>query len=259
MNRIGELFSDKKKNILSIYFTAGFPSLNDTVRIIQLLEKSGVDMIEIGIPFSDPLADGPVIQSSSAKALQNGMNLHVLMSQLKEIRNTVKIPLVLMGYLNPVLQYGIEQFCKDAEVSGIDGLIIPDLPLDIYENKYHELFNRHNLNNILLVTPRTDEARIKKIDSLSEGFIYAVSSSSTTGNLKSGLLQLENYFQRLNKMNLKNPLMIGFGISNHKQFLHACQFASGAIIGSAFIKHLEQHTDLEKSIPQFISAILNDR
>lgn len=263
MNRIEELFQNKKQNILSVYFTAGFPGVNDTLPVIQLLEKSGADMIEIGIPFSDPLADGPVIQSSSTRALQNGMNLHLLMKQLKNIRDSIKIPLVLMGYLNPVLQNGIESFFKDVEQCGIDGLIIPDLPLlkDLQGFKNLEgltdLFKKSNLKNILLVTPRTDEARIKKIDSLSGGFIYAVSSSSTTGNQQSGLLQQEDYFRRLQKMNLKNPLLIGFGISGREQFQHACKFASGAIIGSAFIRHIEQNTDLEKSIPQFISSIIN--
>lgn len=257
MDRIGKLFQEKQENILSVYFTAGFPDVNDTLPVIQLLEKSGVDMVEIGIPFSDPLADGPVIQSSSTRALQNGMNLHLLMEQLKNIRDSIKIPLVLMGYLNPILQYGIEKFCEDAAQCGIDGLIIPDLPIEIYEKEYHKLFRQHHLKNILLITPRTDEARIKKIDSLSEGFIYAVSSSSTTGNLVSDLLQRENYFQRLQQMKLKNQLMIGFGISNREQFLHACKFASGAIIGSAFLRHIEQHADLKKSIPQFISSIIN--
>lgn len=262
MDRIGKLFQEKQENILSVYFTAGFPDVNDTLPVIQLLEKSGVDMVEIGIPFSDPLADGPVIQSSSTRALQNGMNLHLLMEQLKNIRDSIKIPLVLMGYLNPVLQYGIEKFCEDAAQCGIDGLIIPDLPLlkDLQGFKNLEgltdLFKKSNLKNILLVTPGTEEARIKKIDSLSEGFIYAVSSSSTTGNVKPDLLQQENYFQRLEKMDLKNPLMIGFGISNREQFLHACKFASGAIIGSAFLRHIEQHADLKKSIPQFISSII---
>jgi len=257
-NRIDELFKIKKQKILSVYFTAGFPKLNDTVTIIQSLQDSGCDMVEIGMPFSDPLADGPVIQHSSTVALNNGMNIKTLLTHLKDIRQSVHIPLILMGYLNPVIQYGVEKFCKEASAIGIDGLIIPDMPPDVYTEQYQPLFEKYNLHHILLITPRTNDERIKEIEKTSNGFIYAVAASSTTGSAASDKTAQQAYFKRLQKMNLKLPVMIGFGISNREQFESVCSYANGGIMGSAFIKHLEQHSDLKKDIPLFIQSIKHD-
>jgi len=238
MNRINKKLQEDKK-LLSIYFTAGFPHIDDTVTIIQNLEKSGVDMIEIGLPFSDPLADGPTIQDSSKKALQNGMTSELLFEQLKDIRNTVSIPLIIMGYFNPILQYGVEAFCKKCKTIGIDGLIIPDLPVDIYHSEYKSTFENYGLKNIFLITPQTLDERIHYIDSVSDGFIYMVSSASTTG-AKSGFGNVQtDYFERISTMNLKNPQIVGFGISNKDTFNQATKFAKGAIIGSAFIINLK--------------------
>jgi tryptophan synthase alpha chain len=256
MNRINILFETKKENIFSVYFTAGFPKLNDTVEIIQLLEKNGVDLIEIGIPFSDPTADGPTIQRSSEIALQNGMNLELLFDQLKTIRKSVKIPLVLMGYFNPVYQYGVERFCGKCAEIGIDGAILPDLPLSEFENEYKDIFAKHNLHNILLITPQTSENRIKQIDAACSGFIYMVSSSSTTGAGKKVEDFQQSYFERIQNMGLKNPRLIGFGISDNATFTNACKYASGAIIGSAFIKSLQSDLKLEGSISRFVRDIL---
>ena len=238
-NRIQKKLGEDKK-LLSIYFSAGYPNLNDTVSIIQDLEKNGVDMIEIGLPFSDPLADGPTIQKSSTIALKNGMGTDLLFNQLKEIRKTVSIPLIIMGYFNPVLQYGVENFCKKCQEIGIDGLILPDLPLDVYREEYDTIFKKYNLINIFLITPQTSDARIRQIDDASDGFIYMVSSASTTG-AKQGLgEEQEAYFERIAGMNLKNPQIVGFGISNARTFEQATRTAKGAIIGSAFIKILSQ-------------------
>lgn len=257
MNRINKLFQDKKKDILSVYFTAGFPALNDTLTIIQELEKNGVDMIEIGMPFSDPLADGPTIQRSSEIALENGMTIKLLFQQLQNFRNkTSEIPLILMGYLNPVLQYGVEQFCKDASSLGISGLIIPDLPLQEYLDEYKTIFEKYDLKNIFLITPQTSENRIRLIDKHSDGFIYMVSSASTTGAKNEIGEEQENYFKRINGMKLKNPTIIGFGIHDHKTFSKACEFANGAIIGSAFIKAIDKSTDLKKDLAVFVTSIL---
>lgn len=256
MNRIEELFKTKKNQILSVYFTAGFPSLDSTVDTISYLQENGVDMIEIGIPFSDPLADGPVIQESSTVALANGMNLETLFKQLKGIREQIHIPLVLMGYLNPVMQFGIEKFCAAAQEVGIDGLILPDLPPEIYVQSYKQLFTQHGLKNILLVTPSTSDARIKELDALSEGFLYAVSSSATTGNKETDQTKQTSYFERLNGLNLKNPLMIGFGISSSAQFKNACKYASGAIVGSAFIRKVSDSSNLKESVKEFAEALL---
>lgn len=238
-NRIQKKLGEDKK-LLSIYFSAGYPKLNDTVSIIQDLEKNGVDMIEIGLPFSDPLADGPTIQKSSTIALKNGMGTDLLFNQLKEIRKTVSIPLIIMGYFNPVFQYGVENFCKKCQEIGIDGLILPDLPLDVYREEYDTIFKKYNLINIFLITPQTSDARIRQIDDASDGFIYMVSSASTTG-AKQGLgEEQEAYFERIAGMNLKNPQIVGFGISNARTFEQATRTAKGAIIGSAFIKILSQ-------------------
>lgn len=255
-NRINQLFERKKQNILSVYFTAGHPNLNDTVEIIQQLEKNGVDLIEIGMPFSDPTADGPTIQRSSETALKNGMSLKLLFEQLKDIRQTVKIPLILMGYINPVYQFGVEKFCEKCAETGIDGLILPDLPLDEYEAFYKPVFEKYNLHNILLITPQTTESRIRQIDTASSGFIYMVSSSSTTGSGKKVEDFQREYFERIQSMNLKNPRIIGFGISDRATFENACKYASGAIIGSAFVKAIDSETKIQETIFQFVKQIL---
>ncbi len=256
MNRIDTLFNQKKNNILSVYFTAGFPKLNDTKTIIEELEKSGADLIEIGIPFSDPLADGVVIQQSSQKALENGMSLRLLFEQLNDIRKTVRMPLILMGYLNIVLQYGVENFCRKCNEIGIDGVILPDLPLKEYQENYQQIFKDFNLHLHFLVTPQTAEARIREIDNCSTGFIYMVSSASTTGAKTSIDAEQEKYFSRMKAMQLTHPLVIGFGISNRETFQKACNFANGAIIGSAFVKAIEKSSDLKNTINQFITNIL---
>ncbi len=256
MNAINKLFQDKKKDILSVYFTAGFPTLNDTNTIISELEKNGVDMIEIGMPFSDPLADGPTIQRSSEIALENGMTIKLLFQQLQNFRNvTSEIPLILMGYLNPVLQYGVEKFCKDASSLGISGLIIPDLPMQEYLDEYKSIFEKYNLKNIFLITPQTSEERIRLIDENSDGFIYMVSSASTTGKKNKIDDEQEKYFMRIANMKLKNPTIIGFGIHNHQTFSKACEYANGAIIGSAFIKAIDKSEDLKKDIGVFVNGI----
>ncbi len=252
MNRINQKLQEDKK-IFSIYFTAGYPNVNDTAKIIQDLEKNGVDMIEIGLPFSDPLADGPTIQASSTKALRDGMTTEILFNQLKDIRKSVQIPLVIMGYFNPMLQYGIEAFCAKCAEVGVDGLIIPDLPVDVYADQYKTTFDKYGLKNIFLITPQTSEQRIRFIDSVSDGFIYMVSSASVTGSQSGFGNEQEEYFQRIGAMNLKNPQIVGFGISNKETFQQATKFAKGAIIGSAFIKHLTD-TGTEK-ISEFVSAI----
>jgi tryptophan synthase alpha chain len=258
MNRIDQLFQQKKNNILSIYFTAGHPEKNSVPEILIQLENSGVNMVEIGMPFSDPLADGPVIQDSSTKALKNGMSINVLFEQLTDIRSKVKVPLLLMGYLNPVLRYGVEKFCIKCREKGIDGVILPDLPLDEYQQHYQPIFEKNDLRFIFLITPQTSDERIRMIDSISKGFIYMVSSSSTTG-VKTAIAnnQIE-YFKRIRSMHLKNPLVIGFGISNKETFANACQYANGAIIGSAFVRMLNENKDYLKSTANFIDKILND-
>ena len=252
MNRINQKLQETKK-ILSIYFSAGYPNLNDTVQIIQDLEKNGVDMIEIGLPFSDPLADGPTIQESSTQALHNGMTTQVLFDQLKDIRKTVSIPLIIMGYFNPMLQFGIENFCKQCAAIGIDGLIIPDLPVDVYADEYKAIFEKYDLKNIFLITPQTTVERIHFIDSVSDGFIYMVSSASVTGSQSGFGSAQEDYFKRIADMNLKNPQVIGFGINNKETFDQATQFAKGAIIGSAFIQDLTKNGT--SKIDAFVEAI----
>ena len=254
-NRINKLFREKDKNILSVYFTAGYPKLNDTVQVIQELVNNGVDLIEIGMPFSDPVADGPVIQYSSLISLQNGMSVHKLFDQLKDIRQTINVPLILMGYINPVLQYGVEAFCEKCNEIGIDGLIIPDLPLSVYEEEYKSIFEANNLHNIFLITPQTSDERLRLIDNASSGFIYMVSSNSTTG-AKEGLSDFQNaYFKRISMLKLKNPRLIGFGISNAETFQNACKYAQGAIIGSAFVKVLGKDLPLKGKVSQFVKKI----
>jgi len=254
MNRIKHKLSSEKK-LLSIYFTAGYPALGDTVKIIQDLEKNGVDMIEIGLPFSDPLADGPTIQESSTAALKNGMTTEILFEQLKDIRKTVSIPLIIMGYFNPMLQYGVEAFCKKCYELGIDGIIMPDLPLDVYQADYDATFKKYGLINVFLITPQTSDERIRKIDEASEGFIYMVSSASVTGS-KSGFgKEQENYFKRIAAMNLKNPQIVGFGIKDAETFQAATKNSKGAIIGSAFIKNLTSNGLLQTN--SFVKNILN--
>ncbi|WP_299112018.1 tryptophan synthase subunit alpha [uncultured Winogradskyella sp.] len=253
MNRINQKLQEDKK-LLSIYFTAGYPNINDTVTVIQNLEKSGVDMIEIGLPFSDPLADGPTIQASSTKALHNGMTSERLFEQLKDVRKTVSIPLIIMGYFNPMLQYGVEEFCKKCQEVGIDGLIIPDLPVDVYHDNYQSIFEKYGLINVFLITPQTSDERIRYIDSVSNGFIYMVSSASVTGS-QSGFGDVQtDYFERIANMNLDNPQVVGFGISNNETFTQATKHAKGAIIGSAFVKHLT-NTGVD-SIDEFVKNIL---
>jgi tryptophan synthase alpha chain len=255
MNRIEKLFSEKEKNICSIYFTAGFPRLNDTLEILRSLQKYGADMAEIGMPYSDPLADGLVIQQSSMAAIQNGMNIKLLFEQLKGARNSIQMPLILMGYLNPVMQYGIEKFCNDAHTLGIDGIILPDLPLHEYETEYKQVFEKYNLHLIFLITPETSEERIRKIDEVSGGFIYAVSSSSITGADKD-LAAQEGYFKRIMSMKLRNKIMVGFGIKDRKTFSEACANAAGAIIGTAYIKAVTDSVNIESDTQKFLNSIL---
>ena len=252
MNRINQKLQEDKK-LLSIYFTAGYPNLSDTVGIIQNLEKSGVEMIEIGLPFSDPLADGPTIQASSTQSLKNGMTTEVLFKQLRNIRETVSIPLIIMGYFNPMLQYGVEAFCKTCSDIGIDGLIIPDLPVDVYNEQYKATFEKHGLINVFLITPQTSVERINFIDSISKGFIYMVSSASVTGSQSGFGKEQTSYFKRISKMKLRNPQIIGFGISDNETFTQATTFAKGAIIGSAFIKHLSSNG--VNSVSKFVNKI----
>lgn len=259
-NRIDKLFREKDKGILSIYITAGYPELQDTLRLLEALQKSGADMVEIGIPFSDPLADGPVIQQSSQQALHNGMTLNLLFRQLEKVREAVSIPLVLMGYLNPVLHMGMERFLGKCRETGIDGVIIPDLPPDEYETKYLDMFRSHGIYHSLLITPNTDEQRIRKIAGISDGFLYLVAAASTTGARNSIGIQQESYFQRLKDLDLPLPGLIGFGISNRETFQTACKYARGAIIGSAFIKALgaEGPQTLEQRVEGFIGAVRGD-
>ncbi|MFA5243730.1 MAG: tryptophan synthase subunit alpha [Pedobacter sp.] len=254
MNRLNELFQNKKEPLLSLYFTAGYPELNSTVDVAEAVEKAGADFIEIGFPYSDPLADGPVIQHSSQVSLQNGMNLKVLFEQLKELRKRVNIPVLLMGYVNPVLQYGVKNFCESCASVGVDGIIVPDLPMYEYEELYKGDFISNNLSNIFLVTPQTSEERIRKIDELSNGFIYLLSSSSTTGKNLKVSEEAEAYFSRIRDMKLKNPTMIGFGISDQASFNKAAEYTRGAIVGSAFVKFLGTENAMQR-IPEFVRSI----
>ncbi|MDB5010984.1 MAG: tryptophan synthase subunit alpha [Mucilaginibacter sp.] len=254
MNRLNQLFTTKKDNLLSIYYTAGYPEINTTLALAEALEKAGVDFLEIGFPYSDPVADGPTIQHSSQQALDKGMTVNLLFEQLKDLRKRVTIPILLMGYVNPIVQFGVERFCKMAAEVGVDGVIVPDLPMYEYEKMYAGFFKDNNLSNIFLVTPQTSEERIRKIDELSNSFIYLLSSSSITGGNLNVSGSIEAYYQRIKAMQLKNPTVIGFGISDNKSFKKACEYASGAIVGSAFVKLLEKENYLEK-IPEFIKSI----
>lgn len=255
MNRINHLFNNNKKDLLSIYFCAGAPTLDGTADVIRTLEKHGVDMIEIGIPFSDPMADGLVIQSAATQALHNGMSLKLIFEQLRNIRRNVKIPLVLMGYLNPIMQFGFEFFCRKCAESGIDGVIIPDLPFIDYQKRYRIIAERHNIKVIMLITPETSEERVREIDKYTDGFIYMVSSAATTGAQQDFNEQKRAYFKRIEEMNLDNPLMVGFGISNKATFQAACEHAAGAIIGSRFVTLLEEEKDAEKAILRLKGAL----
>lgn len=255
MNRIKKLFNEKQNGILSVFFTAGFPELNSTKHIAKTLADAGVDMIEIGIPFSDPIADGPTIQQSNKTALDNGMSVKLLLEQVKEIRREISVPIILMGYLNPVLQYGFEKFCKEASANGVDGLILPDMPMDEYLSEYKDILESTDLLNTFLISPTTSEERIRKIDQETSGFIYAVSSSSTTGAKNGFTAEQETYFKNLQSLQLKNPFLIGFGISSNQTYSKANQYSSGAIIGSAFINLIRDSSDLKADVSQFIRSI----
>lgn len=255
MNRLRNLFQQKEKNILSVFCTAGFPELNSIVPILETLQNNGVDLVEIGMPFSDPTADGPVIQYSNTIAINNGMMLKVLFEQIKDIRSKIQIPLILMGYINPAIQYGFDNFLRDAHQCGIDGIIIPDLPMYEYETFYKEMFEQYGLQNIFLVTPQTTEERIRKIDDLTDAFIYIVSSNAITGGNSNIQQEQENYFQRVKNMQLKNPTLIGFGIKDKQTFDTACEYANGAIIGTAFINAIDKSKNIQQDIDHFIKKI----
>ena len=255
MNRIDELFAKKKKNVLNVYCTAGYPHLNSTVEVLTALQQNGADMIEIGMPYSDPLADGPVIQHSSMIALKNGMSITLLFEQLKSLRPAIQLPVILMGYMNPILQFGIEKFCAAAAAAGVDGVILPDLPIFEFQKTYQQLFEKHQLKFIFLVTPETGDERIRKIDSLSSGFLYAVSSSSTTGSNKV-ISDQPVYFKKLQDMHLRNPILVGFGIKDRPTFQSACTYTNGAIIGTAYIKALENTGDIALSTKEFLNTII---
>src|SRR5688572_18927900 len=254
MSRIEDLFEKKKKRVLNVYCTAGYPRLDSTMKIIKALQDHGADMIELGMPYSDPLADGPVIQASSSIALANGMTIKKLFEQLKDCRKTIHVPLVLMGYMNPVLQYGFEKFCADAAAVGIDGLILPDLPEHEFETEYGAIIKNHGLDFVFLVTPETSEERIKKLDKLSTGFLYAVSSSSTTGSDKN-MTDVKSYLQKLKSLNLRNKVLVGFGIKDKTTFEAACDNANGAIIGTAYIKALAGTGNVTDITRKFLETI----
>lgn len=256
LNRLTKLFENKRENLLTVYFTAGYPKLDDTETIICSLAESGANIIEIGIPYSDPLADGPVIQESGMAAIDNGMTLQVLFNQLTDIRTKTQVPLILMGYFNQLLQYGVDKFLDDCVKTGIDGLIIPDLPLLEYEQFYKDKLTDRNISISFLITPQTEESRIHKVDALSTGFIYVVSDSSITG-MKTGISSQQiSYFERIKSLQLSTPQLIGFGISDRESYLTASKYANGAIIGSAFIKHLKDKNEVDKATADFINLIL---
>ena len=255
MNRITNLFNTKKSGILSVYFTAGYPQLNDTVSILKEVQSKNIDLVEIGIPFSDPMADGPVIQEAANQALRNGMSLKKLFGQLKDVRTEIQIPLIFMGYLNPVMQYGFENFCRDCAVVGIDGMIIPDLPFADYMTEYKLIAEKYNLKMIMLITPETSEERIRLIDANTDGFIYMVSSAATTGAQESFDEKKQAYFNRINNMGLKNPRLIGFGISNKATLDAAMENASGAIVGSKFVQLLHESANLSAAVDKLLEVL----
>jgi len=260
MNRLDKLFSEKNTGLLNVYCTAGYPLLESTPQVLKALQQYGADIIELGIPYSDPIADGPVIQQSNMQALQNGMNIQLLFEQLKDARTTLHTPLILMGYMNPILQFGMEKFCAAAAQVGVDGVILPDLPMHEYETQYQQYFKQHDIKFIFLVTPETSIERIKKIDQLSSGFVYAVSSSSTTGYVNNHTDSTTNtnqeaYFKKLKQLNLNNPIMVGFGIHNKESFQAACKYTNGAIIGSAYIHAIQFSKDLAATSKDFINSI----
>jgi len=256
-HRLKQLFEQTSSPILSVYFTAGYPHLNDTLPIIKSLAQSGADLIEVGMPYSDPIADGPTIQQSNHQALQNGMTLKVLFDQLASLRSETEVPVLLMGYINPIIQFGVEHFCEACLMVGIDGLILPDLPLLEYQQEYQKLFKKAGLHNVLLITPQTSTERIQQIDEQSDSFIYAVSDASITGANQDIQDHQIIYFERLKAAKLKHPHLIGFGIHNHKTFAKACAYAAGAVIGSAFIKAIGKSEDLPQTIEQFVHSIKN--
>jgi tryptophan synthase alpha chain len=256
MSRIQSLFDRKKQHVLNVYVTAGYPELGSTLVVMKALQEAGVDLIELGMPYSDPLADGPVIQASGARAIHNGMTIPVLFRQLKEMRSDIRVPVVLMGYMNPVMQYGFERFCQDAAAVGVDGLILPDLPEYEFEQVYGPVMKKYGLDFIFLVTPETSEERVRHLDRLSTGFLYAVSSSSTTGK-DQDMHAIAGYLRRLQGYGLKNPILVGFGIKDRESFQRACAYASGAIIGTAFIRSLEQAQDLTAATHTFIKQVLS--
>jgi tryptophan synthase alpha chain len=256
MSRIKELFKRKKDHILNIYCTAGYPEFDSTLKVMKALEENGADMIELGMPYSDPLADGPVIQQSSSIAIANGMTIQRLFEQLRDMRREIKVPIILMGYMNPVIQYGFERFCAEAAAVGIDGLILPDLPIYEFETEYGEMIRKHSLDFIFLVTPETSNERVRHLDKLSSGFLYAVSSSSTTGGDKR-MNDVSGYLEKLKSFRLKNPVLVGFGINDKQSFEAACGHASGAIIGTAFIKALGNNKSIESSVKQFLETMLD--
>lgn len=253
-NKLEKLFLQQNNNLLNVYCTAGFPTKDSTKEVLLSLQSAGVDMIEVGMPYSDPIADGEVIQKSNMQALQNGMTIELLFEQLNNIKKEITVPLILMGYLNPVLQFGMDKFCKEAANAGVAGIILPDLPMQEYEQVYKKYFSQNNLSFIFLVTPQTSTERIMQADKLSTGFLYAVSSSATTGSSNKGE-DKEIYFKKLKSLILQNPLMIGFGINDSKTYLQACKYASGAIIGSAYIKAISVSKNIKKSTASFIKTI----
>lgn len=260
-SRISSLFKSTPsgaggQRILNVYCTAGYPKLNSTLEVMKALQQNGADLVELGMPYSDPLADGPVIQHSGSIAIANGMTIHELFAQLKEFRKEITVPVILMGYMNPVLQYGFEQFCADAASVGVDGLILPDLPEYEFETEYGAVIKKYGLDFIFLVTPETSEERIKQLDKLSTGFLYAVSSSSTTGSDKN-MTDVDAYLQKLKSLQLKNPVLVGFGIKDKQTFDAACAHANGAIIGTAFIKALENTDDVTAATKKFLEGVLN--
>lgn len=254
MNRIDTLFNAKNNRILSVFFPAGYPQANDSVEILKELQESGIDMVELGIPFSDPMADGTVIQNAYTGALKNGISLKAIFNQLKGFRNYIKIPVILMGYLNPIMQYGFEEFCKSCRETGVDGVIIPDLPFNEYLKDYKPLADKYGIKMIMLITPETSEDRVRLIDENTSGFIYMVSSASTTGAQSDFNNDKEDYFKRINSMNLKNPRLVGFGVSNKATFNSACEYSCGAIVGSHFVKLLSTG-DIKNSVKELLNSL----